>query len=105
MSAQTAFRPYVLDALGRETFLPNLTARARQIMPGDFLLNAADEPVVLVTKVEVLHGARPRVRVSGVTTPRASQTYRGRPLGARRGFVKTLPASAVARITRPVLVG
>jgi hypothetical protein len=98
MSAQTLSpaAPYVLDAEGRATYLPNLTARVRQVMPGDFLLNAADEPVVLVTKVEVIHGAHPRVRISGVTTPRASRT--------RRGFVKTLPASAVARITRPVLV-
>jgi hypothetical protein len=76
--------------------LPNLTARVRQILPGDFLLNAADEPIILVTKVEILHGAHPRVRISGVTTPRAG--------GKKRGYVKTLRASQVARIMRPVLV-
>lgn len=89
MSVQTS-------SVARSTFLPNLTARARQILPGDFLLNAADEPIILVTKVEVLHGAHTRVRISGVTTPRAG--------GKKRGYVRTLRASIVARIARPVTV-
>lgn len=92
MSVQT-LSPAAAHALA--PYLPNLTARARQIMPGDFLLNAADEPIILVTKVEVLHGVYPRVRISGVTTPRAG--------GAKRGYVKTVPASGLARILRPVL--
>lgn len=96
MSAQTLSpAPYVLDAQGRATYLPNLTALVRQVMPGDFLLNAADEPVVLVSKVEVIHGANPRVRISGVTMTR--------PGSPRRGFVKTLRPTQAARIARPVL--
>lgn len=99
MSAQThsvpTFRAGSIRA-GVETYLPNLTARARQVLPGDYLLNAADEPVVQVTKVEILHGTHTRVRISGVTTPRTG--------GKKRGYVRTVGASQAARIARPVTV-
>lgn len=87
MNSQIQARPLPAPAI-------DMVTTARNVRVGDSLLNAAGEPVVKVTKVEHLHRAHPRVRLSGVRSLRD---------GRREGWVRTVtPATAVA-LLRPVV--